>query len=93
MGLDPFNTKPVNHVYSQGVASIQTSYLQSISGVDMPVSKERGMQRPPARPRRPATRPRYRSNKITAVRAGRSKLMFWPSSVMVEAGTTCGVAP
>jgi hypothetical protein len=48
MGLDPFNTKPVNHVYSQGVASIQTSYLQSISGVDMRVSKERGMQRPGA---------------------------------------------
>lgn len=37
--------------------------------------------------------PRYRNSNITAVRAGRSKLMFWPSSVMVEAGTTCGVGP
>jgi hypothetical protein len=73
MGLDPFNTKPVNHVYSQGVASIQTSYLQSISGVDMPVSKERGMQRPSGGPRKPATHPAIAATKSSlSERADRS---------------------
>jgi hypothetical protein len=92
-GFGRFNTKSVNHVYSQGVASIQSSYLRSISCVDMPASKERGMQRPSGAHEKTGNALCYRNSKITAVRAGRSKLMFWPLSVMVEAGTTCGVAP